>query len=266
MSLWLIAPEKSLAMPSLRRIVKKILVLGGTTEAREIAAQLVAAGHVVTSSLAGVTRNPLLPVGKVRIGGFGGSDGLRAYLQHETIELVVDATHPFAAQMSHNASLAVQNSHVQLLRFERPAWHPMPDEHWTMVNSLADAARDVPTGAKLFVTSGRKGLACFFDRADLSGVMRMVEPPTERVPPGWRILLDRPPHRFAEELALFQAEGFSHVISKNAGGVATRAKLDVARKLGLAVVMVQRPCKPPCESFSDVKALILRLGTSGDNG
>lgn len=240
---------------------KRILILGGTAEARVIASELISVGHDVTSSLAGVTSKPLLPDGKVRVGGFGGAEGLRHYLQQNAVDILVDATHPYAAIISRNAFEAVQFGPTQLLRFERAAWSLMKDDNWTSVATLTEAAKFLPAGAKVFITTGRKDLRPFLDRTDLSGTIRTVEPPAETLPANWRVILDRPPHTIENELALFQREAFTHIISKNAGGTATRAKLDVARQLAIPVVMVQRPFKPACETFTNVQTLIMRLGT-----
>ena len=239
----------------------KILILGGTAEAREIAALLLKEGHDVISSLAGVTSKPLLPQGKRRVGGFGGVDGLRAYLKQEEIEVLIDATHPYAAIISANAYAAVQNSAVKLVRFERVQWQPTDADHWISVASLFEAAERLEPQAKVFITTGRKDLAPFLKRIDLSGVIRTVEPPRDVLPPHWRMILDRPPHALEDELTLFKREGFTHLVCKNAGSAATRAKLDAARLLGIKVMMVRRPFKPACETFADVGSLIKRLGT-----
>jgi precorrin-6A/cobalt-precorrin-6A reductase len=257
----LIAREKLLAMR-----LKRILILGGTAEARQIAASLLALGYDVTSSLAGVTSHPLLPEGKMRLGGFGGAEGLRAFLQQHSTDVLVDATHPYAALISRTAYEAVRNSGTLLLRYERPAWTNVIGDTWISVESLTAAAAILPACAKVFLTTGRKELAPFLDRGDLSGVVRTIEPPTHAIPPNWRIVLDRPPHRFDDEIAFFKQENFTHIISKNAGGLSTRAKLEAARHTGIPVIMVQRPLKPNCETFSEVQALIKRLGTSGCSG
>lgn len=240
---------------------KRILILGGTAEAREIASELISFGHDVTSSLAGVTSKPMLPEGKMRVGGFGGAEGLRQYLQQNAIDVLVDATHPYAAIISRNASEAVQGCATQLLRFERAAWTQINGDNWISVASLREAANVLPAGAKAFITTGRKDLAPFLDRTDLTGVIRTIEPPSETLPANWRVILDRPPHTVENELTLFNRETFTHTVSKNAGGMATRAKLDAARLLGIPVVMVQRPFKPVCDTFTQLDALIKRLGT-----
>jgi precorrin-6A/cobalt-precorrin-6A reductase len=236
-------------MPKARRI----LILGGTAEAREIADQLVTLGHDVTTSLAGVTSKPLLPKGKVRVGGFGGAEGVARYIAQERIDTVIDATHPFAAIMSRNAHEATKG---KLIRFERPAWKTTEGGNWISVSSLQEAAAKIPSGAKIFVTTGRKELAAFLERADISGVIRTVEPPADSLPPKWQLLLDRPPHSLESELTLFKHHAFTLLITKNAGGSATRAKLDAARLLKLPVIMIQRPVKPACQTFDTVESLI----------
>lgn len=235
---------------------KRILILGGTLEAREIADQLVALGHDVTTSLAGVTSKPILPKGKLRIGGFGGAEGVARFIAQEHTDTIVDATHPFAAIMSRNAHEAVKG---ELFRFERPAWLATEADNWISVPSLQDAAAKLPSGAKVFLTTGRKELPPFIERTDISGVIRTVEPPADTLPSNWQLLLDRPPHSLDNELALFQHHAFTHLVTKNAGGTATRAKLDAARQLQLPVIMIQRPPKPACQTFDTVESLIYAI-------
>jgi precorrin-6A/cobalt-precorrin-6A reductase len=238
-----------------------ILILGGTNEARAIAARLVVDGHDVTTSLAGVTSSPILPEGKLRVGGFGGVAGLVDYLKTHQVDVLVDATHPFAATMSRHGFEAAQKFGCSLLRFERPAWAAGVDDHWIDVPSLADAAAILPPNAVVLITSGRKDLGAFFARQDISGLVRTVEPVSEEMPANWREILDRPPQSVDSETALMRDNGITHLITKNSGGDRTRAKLDAARELGLPVIMVTRPFKPDCEMFSDVGALAKRLGT-----
>jgi precorrin-6A/cobalt-precorrin-6A reductase len=238
---------------------ERILILGGTTEARHIADALVAKGHHLITSLAGVTTRPLLPSGSVRIGGFGGADGLRRYIAAEKISQVIDATHPFAAIISRNAQEAVQGTEVKMLRFERPAWVPHAEDTWIFVQSLPEAAQILPSEARVFLTTGRKELEPFLQRLDLSGLIRTVEAPAQILPGAWTLLLDRPPHHKVSELVLLRQHAITHLVSKNAGSAATYAKLEAARDLGLPVIMIERPLKPACETFSTVQALVDRL-------
>jgi precorrin-6A/cobalt-precorrin-6A reductase len=237
----------------------RILILGGTTEARLIANALVAKGHDITTSLAGVTSKPVLPDGKIRTGGFGGAEGLRAHLTQNNITHLIDATHPYAAIISRNACEAVQGSATKLCRFERPAWTAQVGDNWISVISLAEAAATLPAHARVFISTGRKELQPFFARDDLSGVIRTVEPPAEKVPPHWHLLLDRPPHVIASETSLLQWHKITHLLTKNAGSDSTRAKLDAARALCLVVMMVERPQKKATETFHSMETLLAQF-------
>ena len=241
---------------------KRILILGGTSEAREIAARLVDDGHDVATSLAGVTTSPIVPEGKLRVGGFGGAAGLVEYLVSEQIELLIDATHPFAAQMSGHAFEAARMAGCRLLRFARDAWTAQPGDQWIDVASIAHAAAALPLKAIVLITSGRKELNGFFAREDLSGIIRTVEPLAETLTSQWRVILDRPPQSLDAEIALMVENHITHLVTKNSGGDRTRVKLDAARALRLPVVMVSRPFKPDSETFRDVDDLAKRLGTS----
>jgi precorrin-6A/cobalt-precorrin-6A reductase len=240
---------------------RRILILGGTNEARAIAARLVVDGHDVTTSLAGVTSSPILPEGKLRVGGFGGVAGLVDYLNAHQVDVLVDATHPFAATMSRHGFEAAQQFGCLLLRLERPAWVAGVGDHWIDVPSLAEAAAMLPPNAVALITSGRKDLEGFFARQDIGGLVRTVEPISEVMPEQWREILDRPPQSLESEIALMLENSVTHLVTKNAGGDRTRAKLYAARELGLPVIMITRPFKPDCEMFSDVDALAKRLGT-----
>ena len=240
----------------------RILILGGTREARELASLLTAEGRSVITSLAGVTRAPTLPPGEVRTGGFGGADGLMSYIRQEAISLVVDATHPFAARMSANADEACASAHVPLLRLERPPWQPGPGDRWTTVDTIAAAATALPHGARVLLTIGRKEVAPFFGRSDLSGIARMIEETAEPLPPGWSLLLERPPFSEASERQLLAGNAITWLVTKNAGGGETEAKLIAARELGLPVIMVARPPKPVAVSHAsagDMAVAIRRL-------
>jgi precorrin-6A/cobalt-precorrin-6A reductase len=238
---------------------ERILILGGTREARELAGSLVKDGYPVTTSLAGVTANPVLPEGDVRQGGFGGEDGLAEYLTREAFALVIDATHPFAARMSANAHAACKRLRLPLLRLERPAWQPQPDDRWTSVASTGEAAATLPSGAIVLLTIGRKDVAPFFGRADISGIARMIERPSLTPPPGWSVVLERPPFDVAGERQMITDHGISCLVTKNAGGCDTVAKLVAARELGLPVVMVERPVKPKVQAFANPGLLALEV-------
>lgn len=230
---------------------KRILILGGTRDARKLAARLLADGHQVTSSLAGVTSAPVLPAGDVRVGGFGGARGLAAFLRAEDFEMVIDAAHPFAARISANALAACTETGTRLVRLERPAWQAQAGDRWIGAADAAAAAACLETGARAFVTIGRKDLAAFCQRRDVEIVARMIEAPGIAVPAGWRIVLARPPFSLDEEIALMGRQDVTVLVSKNAGGERP-AKLDAARELGLPVVMIARPVKPEVPVFETI--------------
>jgi precorrin-6A/cobalt-precorrin-6A reductase len=242
----------------------KILVLGGTRDARDLAALLVRENFDVTTSLAGVTRDPVLPPGKTKIGGFGGEQGLLAYLKHERFAAVIDATHPFAAQMSRHGHAAAALEGLPYLRLERPPYRRAEADLWTDVASLEQAAQTLPGGAHVLVTTGRKGLEAFMDRDDLSGIIRTIEQPLCPLRTGWTLIRERPPFMLADELALLHENSVTHLITKNSGGTETEAKLIAARQLRLPVVMISRPSKPGDKIYATAEevcsALIQRFG------
>ncbi|QXG74758.1 cobalt-precorrin-6A reductase [Modestobacter sp. L9-4] len=222
----------------------QVVVLGGTGEARALAAALLAEGVDVLSSLAGRTADPVLPEGPVRVGGFGGAEGLAAWLAEHRPRAVVDATHPFAAQITASAATAAAAHGTPLLRLQRPGWSPGPDDDWRYVDSLAAAAEAVAGFASVFLTTGRQGVAAF---AALPGrvLVRAVDPPDSPLPAGATLLLDRGPFGVADELALMREHAVDVVVTKDSGGHLTEAKLTAARELGLPVVLVRRPPLPP---------------------
>ncbi len=237
---------------------ERVLILGGTSEAHDVAKALTDAGFRTVSSLAGVTASPRLPVGEVRRGGFGGEEGLVQYVSREKIGAIVDATHPYAVRISHNAHGAAQKAKVPYLRLERPQWRAESDDRWIEVASAADAVAALPRRARAFVTIGRKEVAPFFARPDLQGVARMIEAPSVSVPAGWTLIQARPPFSLEEEARLLVQHGITHLVSKNSGGELTRAKIVAARERKIPVVMVARPAKP-APSYSSADALITAL-------
>ncbi|MFD5553834.1 cobalt-precorrin-6A reductase [Streptomyces sp. NPDC127068] len=227
-----------------------VLVLGGTAEARRLAALLVGSAPDlrVTSSLAGRVAAPRLPAGEVRIGGFGGADGLAAWLVRERVDVLVDATHPFAERMSTNAVGAAAATGVPLVVLRRPGWQPVDGDDWHPVDSLAGAAALLPTlGARVFLTTGRMGLAAFTGTAELDRLwflVRSVDPPQPPVPPRMHVLLDRGPFALDDERALLAAHRVDVLVTKDSGGPATAPKLTAAREARVPVVIVRRPPVP----------------------
>ena len=222
----------------------RILILGGTGEARELAAQLVTAGIDVISSLAGRVSKPRLPVGAVRIGGFGGADGLAEYLRAEGIARVVDATHPFAATITANAAVAAERTGVPLLVLHRPPWEADPS--WDTVPDIGAAAAAVRTwqGDNAFLTTGRRDLAVFATDDRHHFLVRAVDPPDGPVPPRMTLILDRGPYTVESETTLMREHGIGLLVTKNSGGPMTEAKLRAAKDLAVRVIMVARPPLP----------------------
>jgi precorrin-6A/cobalt-precorrin-6A reductase len=223
----------------------RVLILGGTGEARELAAGLRAAGTDVLSSLAGRTRHPRLPDGEVHTGGFGGPDGLTAFLREEAITHLIDATHPFAAVITANAALAASDAGVPRLVLRQPAWPPDPS--WRTVAGIREAAHTVRAwpGEAVFLTTGRRELGAFAADDSHRFLVRTVDPPEGPVPPRMTLILSRGPYTVAGESALLRDHGIGLLVTKNSGGSMTAAKLQAARDLGVQVVMVRRPPLPP---------------------
>jgi len=234
-----------------------VLILGGTGEARRLAAAL--PGRVI-SSLAGRVKDPRLPPGEVRVGGFGGVDGLAEWLRANHITAVVDATHPFAERITANAVAATAEVGVPLLVLRRPGWTEQPGDDWRWRDTIADAV-DLP-GERVFLTTGRQDLGVF-SHLDHWFLARMVEPPEPPLPQRIHVLLDRGPFTVDGELALLREHAIDVLVTKDSGGGMTAAKLVAARHLGLPVVIVRRPPLPDVEVVDSVEAAVSRLGTAG---
>jgi precorrin-6A/cobalt-precorrin-6A reductase len=220
---------------------KSVLIIGGTGEARDIAALLKQAGLDPITSLAGITSDPVLPPGRLRKGGFGSPSAMAQYISETGIAAVVDASHPYATRITAKTVAAAAEAGVPCWRLERPAWEQRPGEKWISAPDVAQAAALLPAGCRALVTTGRRHLEAFLLRRDLSGLIRVIEAPDVEFPENWQLLLARPPFSPASERALFEREKITVLVTKNSGGEATRGKLDVARELGIAVVMVDRP-------------------------
>jgi precorrin-6A/cobalt-precorrin-6A reductase len=225
-----------------------VLVLGGTTEARRLAELLVAelpVGAKVTSSLAGRVASPKLPPGEIRIGGFGGADGLAAWLRTHQVDALIDATHPFAGSISFNAAAAAAAAHIPLLTLRRPGWVPGDGDDWHPAGSLEEAARALPElGQRVFLTTGRMGLAAFAGLDDLWFLMRSVDAPASPHPARMEVLLDRGPFTLDGERELIRRHRIDVVVTKDSGGAATAPKLAAAREARIPVVVVRRPPVP----------------------
>ncbi|NXY93723.1 cobalt-precorrin-6A reductase [Streptomyces sp. BR123] len=230
-----------------------VLILGGTTEARRLAETLAAPEPApptppfrVTSSLAGRVAAPVLPPGEVRIGGFGGPEGLAAWIATHRVTHLVDATHPFAERMSFNAARAAALSGVPLLALRRPGWTPGPGDDWTFAPDLDGAAALLPRlgAARVFLTTGRTGLHAFAHLTRPWFLVRSVDPPAGPVPPRLEVLLARGPFTLGDERELLSRHRIDLLVTKDSGGSATAPKLAAARAAGVPVLVVRRPPVP----------------------
>ncbi|ARV62001.1 cobalt-precorrin-6A reductase [Nostocales cyanobacterium HT-58-2] len=242
--------------------MKRLLILGGTSDAAELADQASAMPEVeVITSLAGRTRQPITPAGILRVGGFGGEAGLVEYLREAKIDILIDATHPFAAQISFHAVRAATTCKIPHLMFIRPVWERLPGDQWVEVESVEAAAAVLPELAKrVFLTIGRQQLAPFASLEDIWFLMRLIElPAPDALVPSGVILCDRGPFALENERKLLIEHQIDTIVSKNSGGDATYAKIIAARELGIKVVIVKRPATPPGEKVSDVESAVAWL-------
>ena len=244
-----------------------VLILGGTAEARALAAALVAAGRPVISSLAGRVADPSLPAGEVRVGGFStavrdGVEGLAAYLADRHVGAVIDATHPFAVTISANAVAAAARTGTPLLRLQRPGWRDHPDaDRWTWVATVDEAVAAGARSRRPFLTTGRQSLDRFLPWADRDVTVRVVDPPEFGLPERWRLIRSRGPYAYAGELTLLHDAGADLLVTKDSGGTHTAAKLNAARDLGVQVVVIERPAVPPAvPQVATVTEVLDRLG------
>ncbi len=238
----------------------RVLILGGTGDAAELAAKAsTIKGIEVITSLAGRTRQPSVPTGHVRIGGFGGEAGLADYLREMQIDFLIDATHPFATQISCNAAVAAVG--LQRLMLVRPAWQKVKGDRWLEVDSVEAAAAALPNQAKrVFLTVGRQQLAAFAGLDDIWFLMRLIDPPApDALIPKGMLLCDRGPFALEHEREILLHHEIDTIVSKNSGGEATYAKIIAAREMGVKIVMVNRPATPPGEQVPDVDGALAWL-------
>ncbi|WP_374639472.1 cobalt-precorrin-6A reductase [Rhodococcus sp. ARC_M5] len=222
----------------------RVLILGGTTESRVLAATLDTVQGIETiTSLAGRVAEPILPVGQTRIGGFGGPDALAVWLRDNSIDVVVDATHPFASTIGAHAEQATRASSVALLVLTRPPWTPGEGDRWTSVASLPDAASAIPPGSRVFLTTGRQGVHHFASVAHSWFLVRAIDAPTGPEPPHMTLHLSRGPFDVDHESIMLADNRIDLLITKNSGGDMTRAKLDAARVASIPVIVVDRPAR-----------------------
>ncbi|MBL8570556.1 MAG: cobalt-precorrin-6A reductase [Phreatobacter sp.] len=236
-----------------------LLILGGTSEAAALAAQVAAMPDVpALVSLAGRTSAPLPLALPMRVGGFGGATGLAAFLRDSGVKAVVDATHPFAAIMPFNAETACRAAGVNLVALRRPEWAPVAGDRWLDVPDMATAALALGREPKrVLLTIGRQELAAFAAAPQHHYLARMIdEPKAGHGLPDLTVIRARGPFALADEIDLMRSAAIDTVVAKNAGGSATEAKLAAARALGIAVVMVARPAKPGVPVVETVEAAV----------
>jgi precorrin-6A/cobalt-precorrin-6A reductase len=235
--------------------MKSVLILGGTGDASQLVAKASRiSGIKIITSLAGRTQNPLALDGNIRIGGFGGSEGLAEYLRTNKIDILIDATHPYAANISFNAAIAASMYGIPHLMFIRPTWEKLPGDNWIEVDNVEAAAKVLPNFAKrVFLTVGRQQLAPFATLENIWFLMRLIDPPSsDALIPGGEILCSRGPFILEDERSLLKDYQIDTVVSKNSGGDATMGKITAARELNLKVVMVRRPSTPSCEKVDSI--------------
>lgn len=245
----------------------RLLILGGTTEGADLARGLADwhGGKIdVTTSLAGRTRTPEPLPGKVRVGGFGGAGAMADYLRVHRIDAVVDATHPFAAQISANAVTACEFAGVPRLAVVRPEWQPQPGDQWIFFDTVAALAEALPRyGRRAFLTVGSQELAAFARLADLWFLVRLVDPPAAPLPLAeCQIVTGRGPFAEADERHLMASYAIDVLVTRASGGSATAPKLAAARRLGLPVTMIRRPPPPPGPMVENAAAAIIWITNS----
>lgn len=239
--------------------MRTVLLLGGVGEARELAAALTdEPGVSVVSSLAGRVADPRLPTGRVRVGGFGGTAGLAAWLTEHRVHAVIDATHPFADTMTRHAAEAATATGVPIVHLRRPGWTPTAADRWIRVpdgSAAADALAAL--GPRVLLTIGRQGVAAFADLTDRWFLIRAIDPPDGPRPPRHELLLARGPFALPAERALLADRRIDVLVTKDSGGAATAAKLVAARERGLPVVVIDRPAPPSSTPVVDSVAAAL---------
>lgn len=235
--------------------MRRILILGGTLEARQLASHLAARHDLrVTLSLAGRTAAPAAQPVPVRSGGFGGPEGLAAYLTEMAIDILIDATHPYAATMSAHAAQAAVRAGVQLLALQRAPWHPVSGDHWREVANSAEAVRALgESPRRVFLAIGRKEVAAFTAAPQHDYLIRTVDPITPPLAlPQAEYLLARGPFAEADERALLSDRRIDIVVAKNSGGEATYGKISAARELGITVILLRRPALPAVSTVHNI--------------
>ncbi|TYL94697.1 cobalt-precorrin-6A reductase [Bradyrhizobium rifense] len=234
----------------------RALILGGIADASLLAAEIARAGIDAVYSYGGRTRAPADQPLPIRIGGFGGASGLADYVRREGITHVIDATHPFAAEMSRNAVEACAQTDTPLIALERTPWAKAPGDNWIEVSDVNAAVAALPeTPAPVFLGIGRQHIAPFAARPQHAYTLRFVDPPEAPLPFAADVIVSRGPFTLDGELAMMRTQGIAWIVARNSGGDGARAKIDAARRLGLPVIMISRPKLPErlrAESVTEV--------------
>ena len=239
--------------------MKKILLLGGTLEARRIAKYLADHdGFTTIISLAGVTSSPPDFGLEKRIGGFGGIPGLCQYITDQHIDILIDATHPFANGMSTHAAAAAVQTGITCLPLLRPSWQAGPGDNWQEFSSWDDLITAIPEDAHIFLAAGQDGMMAFDRPRDFDITARALEEPAGLTHP-INLIKSLPQSTADAEIELFQDHGITHLVCKNSGGTASTAKLDAARILGMTVLMLGRPPTPHHNTYPDIDSLLAQL-------
>ncbi|SCA58204.1 Precorrin-6A reductase [Candidatus Terasakiella magnetica] len=248
--------------------VKKLLILGGTGDAALLAKRAVdfwGPDLDIIVSYAGVTgHQPDLPC-QLRVGGFGGVEGLVSYLEEEGITHMVDATHPFAEKMSQHAFIAANKLKLPLVVLWREPWMPAPKDKWLEVGNMKEAVEQVERlGSKTFLTIGIKELSAFAELDEVDFVIRLVSEPKEELAfKKYETVIGRPPFSVEEERQLIRDKNIRLLVTKNSGGTATKAKIEAAREENVAVIMINRPPQEPLEYLSSPAQVLEWLRTHG---
>ena len=247
-------------------MMEKVLLLGGTREARMIADQLDRRDDCkAILSLAGVTSSPPETGLEKRIGGFGGAEKMAAWMQDEAITTLIDATHPYAARISANAAWAAEKTGVRRLCLSRPQWQPQEGDQWQEFDDWPSLAAVIPDGARVFLTAGQDGITALSAAGGTaqSGqyrfelIARALENPDQKAE--ITFIKSLPGKRWQDEAALLTKHAITHLVAKNSGGTSSRAKLVAARHLGVPVLLLARPAPPPPPLYADVETLMQAL-------
>jgi len=239
----------------------RALILGGIADASLLAAEIARAGLDAVYSYGGRTRAPADQPLPTRIGGFGGVSGLADYIRGEGITHVIDATHPFAAEMSRNAVEACAETKTPLIALERAPWTKAPGDVWVEVSDVAAAVAALPEApANVFLAIGRQHIAPFASKPQHAYTLRFVDPPEAPLPFAADVIVSRGPFTLEGELEMMRSRGIDWIVARNSGGDGARAKIDAARMLGLPVIMISRPALPERQRVESVDEVMQWLG------